>query len=156
MALGVGEHSVSVTLDGALLPKCPVSVVVAPEDICLAACQIQGSGTHRASAGERASFVVEAHDARGNRLTIGNAPLSVVVRTVSPAAGVGAITQGQARGRGASVRPFVYSLRFHSRHDPKRGGRRVPAQYTTEVIHSVCLFIRDCLIVEHPGRDGAF
>ena len=40
----VGEHSVSVTLDGALLPRCPMEVMVAPEDICLAACQIQGSG----------------------------------------------------------------------------------------------------------------
>jgi filamin len=49
----VGEHSVSVTLDGALLPKCPIAVTVLPEDICLAACQIQGAGTNRAVAGER-------------------------------------------------------------------------------------------------------
>ena len=41
----VGAHSVSVSLDGAPLPKCPMSINVLPEDICLAACQIQGSGT---------------------------------------------------------------------------------------------------------------
>ena len=59
-----------------------MNVDVVPEDICLAACQIQGAGTHRAVAGERASFVVEAHDARGNRLVSGEAPLSVIVRTL--------------------------------------------------------------------------
>ena len=79
----VGEHSVSVTLDGAPLPGCPMAVRVLPEDICLAACQIQGAGTHRAVAGERASFVVEAHDARGNRLTKGGAPLGVVARSLA-------------------------------------------------------------------------
>ena len=79
----VGAHVVSVTLDGVNLPKSPMNIDVAPEDICLAACQIQGSGTHRAIAGERASFVVEAHDARGNRLVSGEAPLSVVVRALA-------------------------------------------------------------------------
>ena len=54
----VGEHSISVTLDGAVLPRCPMTLCVLPEDICLAACQIQGAGTHRAVAGERATFVV--------------------------------------------------------------------------------------------------
>lgn len=107
----VGEHSVSVTLDGALLPKCPVAVMVAPEDICLAACQIQGSGTHRASAGERASFVVEAHDARGNRLTVGNAPLSVVVRTAGPGVTGGAITQGQVLDYGNGAYEASYVIR---------------------------------------------
>ena len=78
----VGAHVLSVTLDGVNLPRSPMNVDVAPEEICLAACQIQGAGTHRAVAGERASFVVEAHDARGNRLVSGEAPLSVIVRTL--------------------------------------------------------------------------
>ena len=106
----VGEHSISVTLDGALVPRCPISVVVAPEDICLAACQIQGSGTHRANAGERASFVVEAHDARGNRLTVGGAPLSVVVRAMGGPSG-GTVTQGQVLDYGNGAYEASYVIR---------------------------------------------
>ena len=104
----VGAHSVSVSLDGAPLPKCPMSINVLPEDICLAACQIQGSGTHRAIAGERASFVVESHDARGNRLTAGGAPLAVVVRALGDD-GPGAVTRGQILdyGNGAYEASYV-------------------------------------------------
>ena len=85
----VGAHVLSVTLDGVNLPRSPMNVDVAPEEICLAACQIQGAGTHRAVAGERASFVVEAHDARGNRLVSGEAPFAVIVRTLRGGANPG-------------------------------------------------------------------
>ena len=85
----VGAHVLSVTLDGMNLPRSPMNVDVAPEEICLAACQIQGAGTHRAVAGERASFVVEAHDARGNRLVSGEAPFAVIVRTLRGGANPG-------------------------------------------------------------------
>ena len=106
----VGEHSVSVTLDGAPLPGCPMAVRVLPEDICLAACQIQGAGTHRAVAGERASFVVEAHDARGNRLTKGGAPLGVVARSLAESAD-GATTRGQILDYGNGAYEASYTMR---------------------------------------------
>jgi len=63
-------------------------------------CKPLGSGTHRAMAGERAAFVIEAHDARGNRLSVGNAPLSLAVRVVGIGGGV---TQGQVLDYGRAT-----------------------------------------------------
>ena len=67
-----------------------------------------GRGTHRAIAGERASFVVESHDARGNRLTAGGAPLAVVVRALGDD-GPGGGDQGQILdyGNGAYEASYV-------------------------------------------------
>lgn len=71
----VGDHQLDVRLDGEPLRGSPMKVVVIPEELCLAACQLQGPGVHRCVAGVRASFIIEAHDSRGNRLHGGGAPL---------------------------------------------------------------------------------
>ena len=77
----VGEHQVDVRLDGTSLRGSPLRVDVIPEELCLAACQLQGPGVHRCVAGIRSTFVIEAHDSRGNRLLTGGAPISLSVRS---------------------------------------------------------------------------
>jgi len=77
----VGEHQVDVRLDGEPLRGSPLRVSVIPEQLCLAACQLQGPGVHRCVAGTRSTFVIEAHDSRGNRLHSGGAPISLSVRS---------------------------------------------------------------------------
>lgn len=77
----VGEHQIDVRLDGEPLKGSPMKVIVVPEELCLAACQLQGPGVHKCTAGLRAAFIVEAHDSRGNRLLSGGAALSIGVRT---------------------------------------------------------------------------
>jgi len=79
----VGEHQLDVRLDGESLRGSPMRVEVVPEDLCLAACQLQGPGVHRCTAGIRSAFVIEAHDSRGNRLLSGGAPLFLGIRTAS-------------------------------------------------------------------------
>ena len=73
----VGENWVSVTLDGRSLPGAPHAVDVAPEVACLAASQITGPGAHKCIAGERATFIIETRDQRGNRLREGGFDLEV-------------------------------------------------------------------------------
>ena len=77
----VGDHKVDVRLDGESLRGSPMQVKVVPEELCLAACQLQGPGVHRSTAGIRSTFVIEAHDNRGNRLLSGGAPLALLIRS---------------------------------------------------------------------------
>ena len=156
----VGEHSVSVSLDGALLPKCPMSVTVLPEDICLAACQIQGSGTHRAVAGERASFVVEAHDARGNRLTVGNAPLAVVVRNLGET-GPGAVTKGQILDYGNGAYEASYVTRVAGPYEVALvlGAEELVMKGHCEAgkaVVSGCVLLGDAVLDLEVGAKGRF
>jgi hypothetical protein len=156
----VGEHSISVTLDGALVPKCPIHVQVAPEDICLAACQIQGTGTHRASAGERASFVVEAHDARGNRLAAGSAPLAVVVRTLGGASD-GAITQGQILDYGNGAYEASYVIRVAGPYEVALtlGGEELVMKGHCEpgkAVAAGCALLGDAVLDLEVGSTGRF
>ena len=76
----VGENWVSVTLDGRSLPGAPHAVQVAPEVACLAASQITGPGAHKCIAGERATFIIETRDQRGNRLREGGFDLEVSLK----------------------------------------------------------------------------
>ena len=156
----VGEHSVSVTLDGALLPKCPMAVNVLPEDICLAACQIQGAGTHRAVAGERASFVVEAHDARGNRLTKGNAPLGVVVRSLADKAG-GATTRGQILDYGNGAYEASYTMRIAGPYEVALvlAGEELVMKGSCEpgaAVVTGCVLLGDAVLDLEVGTRGRF
>ena len=77
----VGTHQLDVRLDGEQLRGSPLKIEVIPEQLCLAACQLQGTGVHKCTAGIRSTFIIEAHDSRGNRLLAGGAPLSLSVRT---------------------------------------------------------------------------
>ena len=77
----VGEHQVDVRLDGESLRGSPLRVAVVPEQLCLAACQLQGPGVHRCVAGVRSTFVIEAYDSRGNRLLTGGAPISLSIHS---------------------------------------------------------------------------
>ena len=76
----VGENWVSITLDGRSLPGAPHAVQVAPEVACLAASQITGPGAHKCIAGERATFIIETRDQRGNRLREGGFDLEVSLK----------------------------------------------------------------------------
>lgn len=78
----VGTHQLDVRLDGEQLRGSPLKIEVIPEQLCLAACQLQGTGVHKCTAGSRSTFIIEAHDSRGNRLLAGGAPLSLSVRTL--------------------------------------------------------------------------
>ena len=69
-------------LDGAPLPKCPMSIACSPRTSASPRARFQGAGRTRAVAGERASFVVESHDARGQPSHRGWRPLAVVVRAL--------------------------------------------------------------------------
>ena len=156
----VGEHSVSVTLDGAPLPGCPMAVRVLPEDICLAACQIQGAGTHRAVAGERAAFVVEAHDARGNRLTKGGASLGVVARSLA-ADSDGATTRGQILDYGNGAYEASYTVRVAGPYELALvlAGEELVMKGTCEpgpAVVSGCALLGDAVLDLEVGARGRF
>ena len=156
----VGEHSVSVTLDGALLPGCPMAVRVLPEDICLAACQIQGAGTHRAVAGERAAFVVEAHDARGNRLTKGGAPLGVVARSLADSSD-GATTRGQILDYGNGAYEASYTMRVAGPYEVALvlAGEELVMKGACEpgpAVVSGCALLGDAVLDLEVGARGRF
>jgi hypothetical protein len=76
----VGEHVLVASLNGDPVVGSPTRVGVVAADVHLPVCRVVGAGASRCVAGERARFVVEARDARGNRLVTGGASLTLQVQ----------------------------------------------------------------------------
>ena len=76
----VGEHTLVASLNGDPVVGSPTRVSVVAADVHLPVCHISGPGAGKCVAGERARFVVEARDSRGNRLVTGGASLTLQVQ----------------------------------------------------------------------------
>ena len=77
----VGAHSLVAALNGEVIVGCPYSVQAAAAQVSLPGCKITGTGSTKAVAGERATFNIEARDARGNRMMCGGASISAVIQS---------------------------------------------------------------------------
>lgn len=67
----VGSHIVKATIEGQPVLGSPLVVNVFPQQLHLSACELIGMGSKSCVAGVRASFLLQACDARGNRITQG-------------------------------------------------------------------------------------
>ena len=76
----IGRHEIVATINGEPVVGSPLVVEVDAQDVSLPMCRLSGAGLAGAVAGERAMILVEARDARGNRLFQGGAVIGVAVR----------------------------------------------------------------------------
>ena len=76
----MGRHEIIATINGEAVVGSPLIVEVDAQEVSLPMCRLSGPGLAGAVAGERATILVEARDARGNRLFQGGAVIGVAVR----------------------------------------------------------------------------
>ena len=76
----IGRHEIVATINGEPVVGSPLVVEVDAQEVSLPMCRLSGAGLAGAVAGERAMILVEARDARGNRLFQGGAVIGVAVR----------------------------------------------------------------------------
>ena len=76
----VGRHEIFATVNGEPVVGSPLVVEVDAQEVSLPMCRLSGQGLAGAAAGERATILIEARDARGNRLFQGGAIIGVAVR----------------------------------------------------------------------------
>eukprot|EP00854_Cymbomonas_tetramitiformis_P001872 gene1872-2542_t len=76
-----GPHKVVVMIDGDAVPGSPFMVQSGAQEVCLPVSQMYGAGLTHAIAGQKATFIIEARDARGNRLHTGQAMFRLMVQT---------------------------------------------------------------------------
>ena len=76
----VGRHEIVATVNGEPVVGSPLVVEVDAQEVSLPMCRLSGQGLAGAAAGERATILIEARDARGNRLFQGGAIIGVAVR----------------------------------------------------------------------------
>ena len=70
-----GDHKVLARVGGAVVSSGPVMLRAVPGPFHLKLAEIHGDGARRCTAGETATFLVVARDARGNPLQLGGTPL---------------------------------------------------------------------------------
>ena len=76
----IGRHEIVATINGEPVIGSPLVVEIDAQEVSLPMCRLSGAGLAGAVAGERAMILVEARDARGNRLFQGGAVIGVAVR----------------------------------------------------------------------------
>jgi hypothetical protein len=77
----VGPHTLIAALNGETVVGCPWTANTSAAEVYLPGCKITGAGATKAVAGERASFIVEARDVRGNRMTSGGATIRATIES---------------------------------------------------------------------------
>ena len=77
----VGRHEIVATINGEPIVGSPLIVDVEAQNLSLPMCRLSGPGLQGAVAGEKATILIEARDARGNRLFTGGALLGLAIRS---------------------------------------------------------------------------
>jgi hypothetical protein len=98
-----GKHTVDVKLAGEDVPGSPFTITASPQQLYLPVCHIFGAGLTAAKAGERSTFVVEAHDARGNRIVTGKATFGLTADSESEAVKGVVVDRGDGRWVGSPM-----------------------------------------------------
>ena len=156
----VGAHAVTVALDGVPIDGCPIMVAVHPEKMRLGACQITGAGTHRCVSGERISFVIDAHDSRGNRLVSGGADVQMRTRVIG-GADDGVVKEGSVLDYGNGAYECSYAIRQAGPYEVTitlddetltLQGICVPGR----AVASQCVLLGDAVLEVEVGERGTF
>ena len=79
--VGSWRHEIVATINGEPIVGSPLIVDVEAQNLSLPMCRLSGPGLQGAVAGEKATILIEARDARGNRLFTGGALLGLAIRS---------------------------------------------------------------------------